>query len=116
VKKLYDLMVFHEKAVAMFKSQIQSLVKPEAKKEVHSQLKLDLIVMLLDLLIKLDKVRADFLIIFFFSSSVFPGKLLIINLSALLGSSRLFSLAQRHEVQPSQRFRTIQTRRGTNSQ
>uniref|UniRef100_A0A6V3J2R0 CYRIA/CYRIB Rac1 binding domain-containing protein n=1 Tax=Lotharella globosa TaxID=91324 RepID=A0A6V3J2R0_9EUKA len=57
IQKLVNLMNFHEKAVDMFRNLIVSLTQAERKKEVHSQLKLDLIVKLLDLLIKLDKLK-----------------------------------------------------------
>mmetsp|Transcript_5680 Transcript_5680/g.13826 ORF Transcript_5680/g.13826 Transcript_5680/m.13826 type:complete len:1293 (-) Transcript_5680:418-4296(-) len=57
IEKLYYLMNFVEKAVDKFKHLIQSLTAAEKKKEVISQLKLDLIVKLLDLLIKLDKLK-----------------------------------------------------------
>eukprot|EP00954_Amorphochlora_amoebiformis_P005293 417356-Amorphochlora_amoeboformis.AAC.2 len=57
VVKLCVLMRFHERATELFKRLIQSLTKPEKRKEIHSQLKLDLVVKLLDLLIKLDKLK-----------------------------------------------------------
>mmetsp|Transcript_12508 Transcript_12508/g.22725 ORF Transcript_12508/g.22725 Transcript_12508/m.22725 type:complete len:1296 (+) Transcript_12508:131-4018(+) len=57
IVKLTRLMHFHESAVNLFKDLVQSLIASEKKKEVHSQLKLDLIVKLLDLLIKLDKLK-----------------------------------------------------------
>ncbi len=57
IKKLAGLMDFHERAVRCFGALIKSLVRAEQKKQVHSQLKLDLIVMLLDQLVKLDKLK-----------------------------------------------------------
>eukprot|EP00471_Norrisiella_sphaerica_P011983 CAMPEP_0184501642 /NCGR_PEP_ID=MMETSP0113_2-20130426/48214_1 /TAXON_ID=91329 /ORGANISM="Norrisiella sphaerica, Strain BC52" /LENGTH=1294 /DNA_ID=CAMNT_0026890469 /DNA_START=114 /DNA_END=3998 /DNA_ORIENTATION=- len=57
IEKLYSLKKYHEKAVNILKTLIASLSGPEKRKEVHSQLKLDLIVKLLDVLIKLDKLK-----------------------------------------------------------
>mmetsp|Transcript_39820 Transcript_39820/g.66707 ORF Transcript_39820/g.66707 Transcript_39820/m.66707 type:complete len:1295 (-) Transcript_39820:208-4092(-) len=57
IKKLSDLRQYHEDTVKKFKDLIESLTQAEKKKEVHSQLKLDLIVRLLDVLIKLDKLK-----------------------------------------------------------
>mmetsp|Transcript_3212 Transcript_3212/g.4850 ORF Transcript_3212/g.4850 Transcript_3212/m.4850 type:complete len:1295 (+) Transcript_3212:39-3923(+) len=57
IVKLLRLKNFHERAIKHFKALITSLAKPEKRKEIHSQVKLDLVVRVLDLLIKLDKLK-----------------------------------------------------------
>lgn len=57
IKKLNNLMLFHDRVIQKMKELVTSLVKPEKQVAVHSQIKLDLMIMLIDLLIKLDKLK-----------------------------------------------------------
>lgn len=57
IQKLKELMEFHENAVRLFSQNLATLVKPEQKKQVHSEVKLDYLVQIIDMLIVLDALK-----------------------------------------------------------
>ncbi len=52
-----EFMDFHESAVKVFGQNLLSLVKPEQKKMVHSDAKLDLLLHVIDMLVVLDALK-----------------------------------------------------------
>ena len=50
-------MDFHEHAVRVFGQNMMTLVKPEQKKQVHSDAKLDLLLQVIDMLVVLDSLK-----------------------------------------------------------